>query len=123
MRDGIESEYGLVGNDPVWASSALTDPNPQSASDAALVGAVLSGKQTLGDATVAAQRTSQDPYVRRTFLLFGDPLLGPFPFTALPREYGAAIEKFERDRRLPVDGQISDRLVRELAGMTGRPLE
>lgn len=35
----------------------------------------------------------------------------------------AAIERFERDRRLPVTGQISDRLVRELAAMTGRPLE
>ena len=34
-----------------------------------------------------------------------------------------AIEKFERDRRLPVTGQISDRLLRELAAMTGRPLE
>jgi len=36
---------------------------------------------------------------------------------------GDAVEKFERERRLPVDGQISDRLVRELAGMTGRPLD
>jgi peptidoglycan hydrolase-like protein with peptidoglycan-binding domain len=35
----------------------------------------------------------------------------------------AAIEKFERDRKLPVTGQISDQLVRELAAMTGRPLE
>jgi len=35
----------------------------------------------------------------------------------------AAIEKFERDRRLPVTGQITDRFVRELAAMTGRPLE
>jgi peptidoglycan hydrolase-like protein with peptidoglycan-binding domain len=35
----------------------------------------------------------------------------------------AAIEKFERDRKLPIDGQISDRLVRELAATTGRPLE
>lgn len=34
-----------------------------------------------------------------------------------------AIEKFERDRRLPVTGQISDRFVRELSAMTGRPLE
>src|SRR5471032_2008944 len=34
-----------------------------------------------------------------------------------------AIEKFERDRRLPVTGQISDPFVRELAAMTGRPLE
>ena len=41
--------------------------------------------------------------------------------------YGAdtrtAIEKFERDHRLPVTGEISDRFVRELAAMTGRPLE
>ena len=35
----------------------------------------------------------------------------------------AAVEKFERERNLPVDGQISDRFVRELAAMTGRPLE
>lgn len=35
----------------------------------------------------------------------------------------AAIEKFERDRKLPVTGQISDRLLRELAAVTGRPLE
>jgi len=34
-----------------------------------------------------------------------------------------AIEKFERDRRLPVTGDISDQFVRELAAMTGRPLE
>lgn len=38
-------------------------------------------------------------------------------------ETRAAIEKFEREHRLPVTGQISDRFVRELASMTGRPLE
>jgi peptidoglycan hydrolase-like protein with peptidoglycan-binding domain len=38
-------------------------------------------------------------------------------------ETQGAIEKFERDRRLPVTGQLSDRLVRELAAMIGRPLE
>ena len=35
----------------------------------------------------------------------------------------AAIEKFERERKLPITGQISDRLVRELAALTGGPLE
>jgi peptidoglycan hydrolase-like protein with peptidoglycan-binding domain len=38
-------------------------------------------------------------------------------------ETRAAIEKFERARRLPVTGQLSDRFVRELAAMSGRPLE
>ncbi|MGE0286436.1 MAG: peptidoglycan-binding domain-containing protein [Bradyrhizobium sp.] len=34
-----------------------------------------------------------------------------------------AIVKFERDRKLPLTGQMSDRLVRELSAMTGRPID
>jgi len=34
-----------------------------------------------------------------------------------------AIEQFERARKMPVTGQISPRLVRELSALTGRPLE
>jgi hypothetical protein len=34
-----------------------------------------------------------------------------------------AIEKFEREHKLPVSGRVSDRLVNELAAMTGRPIE
>jgi peptidoglycan hydrolase-like protein with peptidoglycan-binding domain len=45
------------------------------------------------------------------------------PSGILDPDTRGAIEKFERERRLPVDGQISDRVVRELAAMTGRPLE
>jgi Putative peptidoglycan binding domain len=35
----------------------------------------------------------------------------------------SAIQKFERDRKLPVTGQISPRVLRELAALSGRPLE
>ena len=35
----------------------------------------------------------------------------------------AAIQKFERERKIPVTGQMSDRLVRELTVVIGRPLE
>lgn len=45
------------------------------------------------------------------------------PTGLLDTETQAAIEKFERDRKLPVTRQVSDRLTRELAAMTGRPLE
>ena len=45
------------------------------------------------------------------------------PTGVLNPETQAAIEKFERERKLPITGQMSDRLVRELAGLTGRPLE
>ena len=34
-----------------------------------------------------------------------------------------AIEKFEREHKLPVSGRLSDRLVNELAAMTGHPIE
>ncbi len=35
----------------------------------------------------------------------------------------AAIAKFERARKLPVTGQMSDRLVHELAAMIGHPID
>ena len=35
----------------------------------------------------------------------------------------AAIAKFERDRKLPVTGQMSDRLVKELTAMIGHPID
>lgn len=35
----------------------------------------------------------------------------------------AAIEKFEREHKLPVSGRVSDRLVGELAAMIGHPIE
>lgn len=38
-------------------------------------------------------------------------------------ETRAAIERFERARGMPVTGQVSDRLVRELSSLVGRPLE
>lgn len=38
-------------------------------------------------------------------------------------ETQSAIQKFERERKLPVTGQMSHRVVRELASITGRPLE
>jgi hypothetical protein len=38
-------------------------------------------------------------------------------------ETKAAIAQFERSRKMPVTGQISPRLLRELSALTGRPLE
>ena len=62
--------------------------------------------------TVAVQRALAD---------FG---YGPLkPNGVVGPETTAAIERFERERKLPVTGQMSDRVVRELAAATGRPLE
>ena len=45
------------------------------------------------------------------------------PTGIVDAETRAAIEKFERERKLPVTGQPSERVARELAGLTGRPLD
>jgi peptidoglycan hydrolase-like protein with peptidoglycan-binding domain len=45
------------------------------------------------------------------------------PTGIVDAETHAAIEKFERERKLPVTGQPSERVARELAGLTGRPLD
>ena len=45
------------------------------------------------------------------------------PTGTLGSDTQAAIQKFERERKLPVTGQMSDRLVRELIAVTGRPIE
>jgi peptidoglycan hydrolase-like protein with peptidoglycan-binding domain len=45
------------------------------------------------------------------------------PTGAIGADTQAAILKFERDRKLPVTGQMSDRLVRELTAMIGRPID
>ena len=45
------------------------------------------------------------------------------PNGVLGPETKSAIERFERERKLPITGQISERLTRELAAVTGRPLD
>ena len=59
--------------------------------------------------------------VQRALTEFG---YGQFkPTGVVGPETRAAIEKFERDRKLPVTGQISDRLLHELSVATGRAID
>jgi hypothetical protein len=60
----------------VWASSALTSPEVQLPANEILLQALLApGEVRLGDAVVAAQKSSFTPDIRRTFILFGDPAM------------------------------------------------
>ncbi len=45
------------------------------------------------------------------------------PTGTVGSETQAAIQKFERERKIPVTGQMSDRLVRELTAVIGRPID
>jgi len=69
-------------------------------------------------ASGTAQRVSA---VQRALDDFG---YGPVKATGtIGPETSAAIRKFESARKMPITGQVSPRLVRELAAVTGRPLE
>jgi peptidoglycan hydrolase-like protein with peptidoglycan-binding domain len=59
--------------------------------------------------------------IQRALAEFG---YGPIqPTGAHDPQTRSAIERFERARKRPVTGQVSEQLVRDLAAMTGRPLE
>jgi hypothetical protein len=68
--------------------------------------------------TVGARRVAA---VQRALTEYGYAQLKPTG--AIGADTQAAILKFERDRKLPVTGQMSDRLVRELTAMIGHPID
>lgn len=70
-------------------------------------------------ALIASQR--RVAAVQRTLTEFGYAQLKPTGVAG--SETQAAIAKFEKERKLPVTGQMSDRMVRELTAVTGRPIE
>jgi hypothetical protein len=79
---------------------------------------VSSRSDPVGDLIVASRRVAA---AQRTLTEYGYGQLKPTGTVGSDTQ--AAIQKFERDRRLPITGQMSDRLVRELSAMTGRPID
>jgi hypothetical protein len=59
--------------------------------------------------------------VQRTLTEYGYGQLKPTGTVGADTQ--AAIQKFERERKIPVTGQMSDRLVHELTAMTGKPID
>lgn len=79
---------------------------------------VSSRSDPLADLIIASRRVAA---VQRALTEFGYGQLKPTG--TVGSDTSAAIQKFERDRKLPVTGQISDRLVRELGAVTGRAID
>jgi Putative peptidoglycan binding domain len=79
---------------------------------------VSSRSDPVGDLIVASRRVAA---VQRALTDYGYGQLKPTG--TIGSDTQAAIQKFERDRKMPITGQMSDRLVRELGAMTGRPID
>lgn len=72
----------------------------------------------VGDLIASTRRIAA---VQRALTEFGYGQLKPTGVIGTDTQ--AAIQKFERDRKMPLTGQLSDRLIRDLTVLTGRPLE
>lgn len=80
--------------------------------------AALTRPDPIGEMLTPSKRVTA---VQRALSEFGYGQINPSGI--VDGETQAAIEKFERERKLPITGQLSHRIVRELAAITGRPLE
>ena len=80
--------------------------------------AIAAKSDPVGDLIVSTRRIAA---VQRALTEYG---YGQLKTTGvIGTDTQAAIQKFERDRKLPVTGQLSDRLIHDLSVLTGRPIE
>jgi hypothetical protein len=99
------------------AEIVRSDPNPMPVKAPAVAHAQAPTRDPIGSLINASRPLAP---IQRALSEFG---YGPLETNGtLGANTRAAIERFERDHKMPVTGQISDRLIRELSSMTGRPL-
>jgi Putative peptidoglycan binding domain len=79
---------------------------------------VAARNDPVGDLIIASRRVAA---IQRALTDYGYGQLKPTG--TIGSDTQAAIQKFERDRKMPITGQLSDRLVRELSVVTGRPID
>jgi hypothetical protein len=115
---------GDAGGDPV---ANLMKANAPSAAAPATTASVMrppaaiphvTRTDPLGDLISNTRRVAA---VQRALTEFGYGQLKPTGTAGSDTQ--AAIQRFERERKLPVSGQVSDRVVRELAAVTGRAID
>lgn len=107
--------------EPRPADVKPSEPVPASAKSTAAqrpAAVTASRNDPVGDLINATRRIAA---VQRALTEFGYGQLKPTG--VIGADTHAAIQKFERDRKLPVTGQLSDRLIRDLTVLTGRPID
>jgi peptidoglycan hydrolase-like protein with peptidoglycan-binding domain len=133
----IDGRYGpktdAAIRDFEHATGLKSNSEPNEALLRAIKGSPAKSAKTTGSTGRATQVVRNDPIgeilgpskrilaVQRALAEFGYAQIKPTG--VLDPETQAAIEKFERERKLPITGNVSDRVTRELAAITGRPLE
>jgi hypothetical protein len=103
---------------PVSVIAKTTAAPVQSAARGPAPIPVSSRSDPVGDLIIASRRVAA---VQRALTDYGYGQLKPTG--TVGSDTLAAIQKFERDRKLPITGQMSDRLVRELSAATGRSID
>jgi len=110
-----------VGKEP----APVARPRPQPAAEAT-AGNRSAAAPRLPEPRVFAPRSASDVDARRLAALqraLADFGYGQIKPTGVADDATCtAIEKFERERKLPITGQASERVLREIAAATGRPL-
>jgi len=101
------------------ARATTPSPSPQPSTTGALSYSSNAARPPAPIAPLTAAR--RVAAVQRTLTEYGYGQLKPTGTVGSDTQ--AAIQKFERDRKLPVTGQVSDRLLRELAAMIGHSVE
>ena len=105
--DPLTNLLKASGAAPAAPSSVLRPPAPVPASSRA--------------ETIANAGSRRVAAVQRALTEYGYGQLKPTGTVGSDTQ--AAIQKFEREHRIPVTGQMSDRLVRELTAMIGHPID
>jgi Putative peptidoglycan binding domain len=115
-----EPKPDVMGN---LAAKTTAPPTPPAATPAAAAppAAALRPPAPVPVATPLTAAGRKIAAVQRALTEYGYGQLKPTGLIGADTQ--AAITKFERDRKLPVTGQMSDRLVKELSVMTGRPID
>ncbi|TCT03546.1 peptidoglycan-binding protein [Aquabacter spiritensis] len=126
----VNPPAGLPGAPPAATQAVSAPPQQPALSPAAAAArAMLPPAAIPGDASVTGsvrppgdvQASARILSVQKALARLG---YGPLRLDGQPgTETRLAIQRFERDRNLPPNGEITDRLVRELAAVSGAPLD
>jgi hypothetical protein len=113
----VEAE-ARVADKPAEPVSAPAKPATTSMAPRPPAAVPAAKNDPVGDLIVSTRRVAA---VQRALTEYGYGQLKPTGVVGTDTQ--AAIQKFERDRKMPVTGQLSDRLIRDLTVLTGRPIE